>query len=204
MHFYCIHSLFSKKFFWNWMMQTSPTSLPAKNLLRWITYTKIVQFGWNLVCKLVTAPAHHYRPCPPIPSLTPILFRFFLFQDELPILDRYLSFLPETVSNRVIVYPSFCLSVCPFIHPSIRLSIPMSVRKSVRHMNFYSWENRFPSKYAHEKRQTNQINLSPGQFKNPIETVLTHLPEQIWKKNCLNQLFPGRDSILDLPSISSW
>ena len=74
MHFYCIYLLFSKKFFWNRMMQTS---LPAKNLLRWITYTKIVQFGWNLVCKLVTAPAHHYRPCPPIPSLTPILFRFF-------------------------------------------------------------------------------------------------------------------------------
>ena len=25
----------------------------------------------------ITAPAHHYRPCPPILSLTPILFRFF-------------------------------------------------------------------------------------------------------------------------------
>ena len=64
MHFHCIHSLFSKKFFWNWMTQTS---LPAENLLRWITFTKIVQFGWNLVCKLVTTPAHHY--CPPLPPL---------------------------------------------------------------------------------------------------------------------------------------
>ena len=27
---------------------------------------------------IITAPAHHYRPCPPILSLTPILFRFFV------------------------------------------------------------------------------------------------------------------------------
>ena len=27
----------------------------------------------------ITAPAHRYRPCPPILSLTPILFRFFTF-----------------------------------------------------------------------------------------------------------------------------
>merc|ERR1719414_1273954 len=26
---------------------------------------------------IITAPAHRYCPCPPIPSRTPILFRFF-------------------------------------------------------------------------------------------------------------------------------
>merc|ERR1719414_1098515 len=27
----------------------------------------------------ITAPAHRYCPCPPIPSRTPILFRFFCY-----------------------------------------------------------------------------------------------------------------------------
>ena len=71
MSLYYIHLLFSEKFFGNRMMQTSPTNQPAKNLLRWITFTKIVRFGWNLVCKLITAPAHHYRsPLPPLPTIT--------------------------------------------------------------------------------------------------------------------------------------
>ena len=47
---YNIHLLSSEKFFWNQMMRTS---LLARNLKRWITSTKIAQFGWNLVCKLV-------------------------------------------------------------------------------------------------------------------------------------------------------
>ena len=68
---YYIHLLFSDKFFWNQMMQTSPASLPADNLLRWITSTKIVPFGWNLVWKIVIAPAHHYcPPLPPWPTIT--------------------------------------------------------------------------------------------------------------------------------------
>ena len=68
---YYIHLLFSAKFFGNRMTQTSPTNQPAKNLLRWITSIKIVRFGWNLVCKLVTTPAHHYcPPLPPLPTVT--------------------------------------------------------------------------------------------------------------------------------------
>ena len=69
---FCVHIAsirFSLKTFWNPITQTSLTSPPAENLIRWITFTKIVRFGWNLVCKLVTSPAHYYRPCPPLPPL---------------------------------------------------------------------------------------------------------------------------------------
>ena len=50
------NTLYSEKFFWNRMGPTSPTSLPAENLRKWITSTKIVRFGWDLVCKLVLLP----------------------------------------------------------------------------------------------------------------------------------------------------
>ena len=50
------NTLYSEKFFWNRMGPTSPTSLPAENLRKWITSTKIVRFGWDLVCKSVSLP----------------------------------------------------------------------------------------------------------------------------------------------------
>ena len=66
---FCIHTChdnteYSEKFFWNRMVRTSPTSLPSKNLQKWITSTKIVRFGWNLVCKLVLLPYMMMRTGP--------------------------------------------------------------------------------------------------------------------------------------------
>ena len=57
-----------EKFQWgrSIILPSSPTSLPAENLKKWITSIKIVQFGWDFVCfgwDLVGfTPLHVYHP----------------------------------------------------------------------------------------------------------------------------------------------
>ena len=48
----------------------------------------------------ITAPAHHYRPCPPILSLTPILFRFFKKMVSVPLCP--ILFIAKFRSNRIL------------------------------------------------------------------------------------------------------
>ena len=52
----------------------------CKNCLIWLKFGMQVSYCLCLpLSPTIAAPAHHYRPCPPILSLTPILFRFFFF-----------------------------------------------------------------------------------------------------------------------------
>ena len=93
------------------------TSLPAENLLRWITSTKTVRFSKNLVCKLVIAPAHHYRPpLPPLPTHS--------------VAD------PNTFQIFILLFHSLSFSCCFVTHLFCHLSV-LSLSLSLSPMPFH-------------------------------------------------------------------
>ena len=62
----------------------------------------------------ITAPVHHYYPCPPILSLTAILFRFFP-EDSLLLFDVLSVLLFWTSSCKFCFLSSFCFLLLPLL-----------------------------------------------------------------------------------------